>query len=63
MKNRFFLIALAILALGLFVTANVRAEDGIAQAQPQHRLSRKLSNRRMVGAHQRDSWGRFNYAR
>ena len=46
MKNRFLLIALAILSMGLFVTSNVRAEDepgtdlgsnpqGQPQAQPQ----------------------------
>ena len=39
MKNRFFLIALAILSMGLFATSNVRAGDDLdPQAQPQAQL-------------------------
>jgi len=34
MRNRFFLIAVAILSMGLFVTGNIRAQDG-PQAPPQ----------------------------
>ncbi len=48
MKNRFFLIALAILALGLFVTANVRAQDD-PQAQPQPQTQPQAQQPSVVG--------------
>ena len=35
MKNRFFLIALAILSMGLFVTSNIRAGDEHLTHQPE----------------------------
>ena len=47
MKNRFLLIALAILSMGLFVTSNVRAQDepagtatGTSLRQPQSAVGR-----------------------
>ena len=65
MKNRFLLITLAILSMGLFVTSNVRAQDGPEappQAQPAGTTSGSASSTDDGGAHQRDSWERYNHA-
>ena len=65
MKNRFFLITLAILSMGLFVTSNLRAQDGPGRT-PRSNLSPGTTTGTATddgGAHQRDSWERYNHAR
>ncbi len=62
MKNRFFLITLAILSMGLFVTSNVRAEDE-RHRPPQVQPQAQPQGTDDGGAHQRDPWGRFHHAR
>ena len=66
MKNRFLLITLAILTMGLFVTPSVRAQDdpqGPPPVQPQAPTSAPRRSPIDGGAPERGQWQRFNHAR